>query len=104
MTEDETVHELQDATVWDSSGHRLGLVGEVHRDKDTGRPAWLTVALGLAETRERFVPLTGARMEGKDVYVAYDHDTVQDSPAVGGEPETGLSPEEEETLNRYYGL
>jgi hypothetical protein len=104
MTQEETAHELQDATMWDSSGHRLGLVGEVHRDNETGRLAWATVALGLMETRERFVPLTGARLEGSDVYVAYDHDTVRDSPTVGGEPGTPLTPEDEEELNRYYGL
>jgi len=104
MSQDGTAHELQDATAWDSDGHRLGLVGEVHRDKETGKLAWLTVALGLMETGERFIPLAGARLEGTDVYVAYDHDTIRDSPTVGGDPGTPLTPGEEEELNRYYGL
>ncbi|NKX53927.1 PRC-barrel domain-containing protein [Arthrobacter mobilis] len=104
MIQDESAHELQEATLWDSTGHRLGLVGEVHRDKDTGRLAWLTVALGPADTRERFVPLTGARIEGTDVYVAYDHDTIKGSPDIDNAPEAGLSPEDEAKLHRYYGL
>ncbi|NKX50806.1 PRC-barrel domain containing protein [Arthrobacter deserti] len=104
MTQDETAHELQDATMWDSAGNRLGLVGEVHRDNASGQLAWATVALGLMETRERFVPLAGARLEGTDVYVAYDHDTIRDSPAVGGEPGAPLTIEEEAELNSYYGL
>jgi hypothetical protein len=104
MTQDETAHELQSATMWDSSGHRLGLVGQVHRDNETGQLAWLTVALGLAETRERFVPLAGARVEGSDVYVAYDHDTIKDSPDIDNLPDQGLSPADEEKLTRYYGL
>jgi hypothetical protein len=104
MTQRQYIYELQDATAWDSKDHKLGLVGQVHRDKDTGRLAWITVALGLLETRAHFIPLAGARVEGTNVHVAYDHDTIKDSPEIDIDPEMGLSPEDEAKLSRYYGL
>jgi hypothetical protein len=102
MTED--IHELQDATAWDSEGHKLGQVGQVHRDRGSGRIAWITVALGLLETKSRFVPMAGARVEGPDVHVAYDGDTIKDSPDLDINAEEGLSSEQEAELAAYYGL
>jgi PRC-barrel domain len=98
------IHELQDATAWDSEGHKLGLVGQVHRDRETGRIAWITVTLGLLETKPRFVPMSGARVEGTDVHVAYDGETVKESPEIDVIPGEGLSGEQEAELAAYYGL
>jgi hypothetical protein len=102
MSED--IRELQDATAWDSEGHKLGQVGQVHRDRESGRIAWITVTLGLLETKTRFVPMAGARVEGADVYVSYDGDTVKDSPDLDIHAEEGLTPEQEAELAAYYGL
>ncbi|EMY34718.1 hypothetical protein D477_008118 [Arthrobacter crystallopoietes BAB-32] len=98
------IHELQEATAWDSEGRKLGFVGQVHRDRDTGRITWITVALGLLETKPRFVPMAGARVEGTDVFVAYDDETIKDSPEIDADPEEGLSAEQEAMLASHYGL
>lgn len=98
------IHELQDATAWDREGKKLGFVGQVHKDRDTGRIAWITVSLGLLETKPRFIPMAGARVEGTDVFVAYDDEKIKDSPEIDADPESGLSPQQEAMLASYYGL
>ena len=56
--------------------------------------------LGLADSREKFVPIDGARIDQHDVFVAYSHDTIKDSPSPAAAD--GLTPEEEAELRRYY--
>jgi hypothetical protein len=101
MPEQVDVHALQQATVWDNADRKLGVVGQVHQDPVTGTITWITVGLGLADSREKFVPINGARIEKHDVFVAYSHDTIKDSPSPAASD--GLTPEEEAELRRYYG-
>ena len=102
MPEEVDIHALQQSTVWDAAHNKLGVVGQVHQDPLTGTIKWITVGLGLADSREKFVPMAGARIEPHDVFVAYSHDAIQDSPS----PEAfdSLTPEEETELRRHYGL
>ncbi|MET4059914.1 sporulation protein YlmC with PRC-barrel domain [Arthrobacter sp. UYP6] len=100
MADEFVVHELQGSNVWAKDGERLGLVGQVHLDRSTGAPEWITVALGLFETRQHFVPLAGARRDEDDIYVNYSRQAVDDSPQV--DPDGALSPEEETLLTDYY--
>ena len=81
---------------------KLGTVGEVYLDDETGRPEWATVRTGLFGTKEAFVPLAQADMSGEDLRVPYDKDTVKHAPHI--ESEGHLSPAEEEELYRYYGI
>jgi hypothetical protein len=41
------INKLQAATAWDSKGKKLGDVNDVHLEKESGIPAWVTVSLGL---------------------------------------------------------
>ncbi|WP_243400554.1 PRC-barrel domain-containing protein [Arthrobacter sp. Bz4] len=50
------IHDLQEATAWDADGEKLGEVSQVHLDARTGEPAFVTVGLGLFNTREHFIP------------------------------------------------
>ncbi|MCQ1948965.1 MULTISPECIES: PRC-barrel domain-containing protein [Arthrobacter] len=97
-----TLHEIQGSSVWAKDGERLGLVGEVHLDRATAEPVWITVDLGLFETEEHYVPLTGARRDGQDIFVNYSREQVSHSP--GANPENPLSPAEESVLMDYYRL
>jgi uncharacterized protein (TIGR02271 family) len=81
---------------------KLGTVGEVYLDDETGRPEWATVRTGLFGTKEAFVPLASADLSGQDLRVPYDKDTVKNAPHI--ESEGHLSPAEEEELYRYYGV
>jgi hypothetical protein len=99
------IHDLQDATVWDAADMKLGTVSQVAMDA-FGRPAWISVPLGLMETREKLVPLAGARLvqgaQVPDLHVAYSSDTIKDAPDV--EAAGALSAADEELLRRHYQL
>lgn len=96
------INELQDATAWDSEGSKLGAVNEVHLERTTGAPGWVTVSLGLLNTREHFIPLAGSRFEGGDLHLGWTKDKISDSPEVASARE--LSADEERMLGDYYGL
>ncbi|MBT2594956.1 DUF2382 domain-containing protein [Arthrobacter sp. ISL-72] len=85
-----------------TDGEKIGGVGQVYADDDTGQPKWVTVKTGLFGTRESFVPLEGARMQGDDLVVAYSKDQIQDAPGV--DPDGHLDPAEEDRLYRHYQL
>ena len=81
---------------------KLGTIGEVYLDDETGRPEWATVRTGLFGTKEAFVPLADADIAGDDLRLPYDKDKVKNAPHIDAEGH--LSPAEEEDLYRYYGL
>ncbi|WP_324277596.1 PRC-barrel domain-containing protein [Blastococcus brunescens] len=49
------------------SDGKLGTVGEVYLDDETGRPEWATVRTGMFGTKESFVPLADADLSGDDL-------------------------------------
>jgi hypothetical protein len=81
---------------------KLGTVGEVFLDDETGRPEWATVRTGIFGTKEAFVPLADADLSGRDLRVPFDKDKVKNAPHIDSDGH--LSPAEEEELYRYYGL
>jgi uncharacterized protein (TIGR02271 family) len=88
--------------VIDAEGEKIGGVGQIYLDEQTGEPSWVTVKTGLFGTSESFAPLSGASLSGSDVVVTYDKDTVKDAPRVAADGH--LTPDEEESLYAYYGL
>jgi len=92
---------LQNGTIYDSTGDKVGRVGQVYLDDATGEPAFATVSTGWFGTRETFVPLQGATVEGDDIRVPYDKETIKGAPSV--EADSHLSEAEEDELYRYYG-
>ncbi|MEU6956059.1 PRC and DUF2382 domain-containing protein [Streptomyces sp. NPDC045714] len=94
--------ELDGLTVYDNDGEKVGSVGRVYVDDDTGKPDWVTVKTGLFGMKESFVPLAGARRVGSDLHLAHPKDSVKDAPRV--DADAHLSVAEEEELYRHYGL
>jgi uncharacterized protein (TIGR02271 family) len=88
--------------VLDKHGDKVGSVGQVFLDDESGQPEWITVKTGFFGSGESFVPLRQAEVEGNDVRVPFDKDTVKDAPRISDE-DGHLSEEEEETLYDYYG-
>jgi uncharacterized protein (TIGR02271 family) len=86
----------------DNDGDKLGKVGNVYLDDRTGEPAWATVNTGLFGTKESFVPLATARLEGDQLVVPFDKAKVKDAPKVADDGHIG--DDEQEELYRYYGL
>jgi len=90
-------------TVVGSDGDKIGKVGQVFLDDQTGNPEWVTVTTGLFGTAESFVPLAQGTVQGDEIRVPYDKAKVKGAPRV--EDSNGhLSESEEAELFRYYGL
>ncbi|MFL6081262.1 MAG: DUF2382 domain-containing protein [Ornithinibacter sp.] len=98
-----SINDVVGSTVYGSDGDKIGQVGQVYLDDETGRPEWATVRTGLFGTSESFVPLSQSSLTGDGVTVPYDKSTVKDAPRV--EADHGhLSQSEEAELYRHYGL
>ena len=96
------INELQAATAWDSEGIKLGEVNQVHLEKASGLPGWITLSFGLLNTRKHYVPLEGAHFKGTDLHLKWTKKEISDSPNTASDLE--LSPEEERELSEYYSL
>jgi uncharacterized protein (TIGR02271 family) len=92
----------RDGKVLSSEGDKIGSIGQIYADDDSGQPTWVTVKTGLFGTSASFVPLEGARVEGDDIVVPYGKDQVKDAPRV--DTDGHLEPAEEERLYRHYQL
>lgn len=102
MTNQNSFDRLSNATVYDNSGDKIGKLGTVYVDNDSGQPSFATVSTGLFGISESFVPLEGAQLDDDEVRVAYTKDQVKDAPRVDAGHE--LSPTEEDRLYSHYGL
>jgi hypothetical protein len=83
-----------------AGSEKVGRIGQIYVDDDTSEPTWVTVKTGLFGTSESFVPLNQARIEGNDIIVDYDEDTIKNAPRIDAEGD--LTPREELALFRYY--
>ena len=93
---------LNGADVYDTSGDKIGSVGQVYLDAHNGNPEWVTVKTGLFGTKETFVPLRDATVTDDRVTVPYAKDQVKDAPNI--EADGPMSHTEEDQLYTYYGL
>lgn len=98
----EQAQQLHTGRVLTATGGKVGSIGQVYLDDMTGEPSWVTAQTGLFGRSESFVPLQGARLDGADVIVDYDEDTIKNAPRI--DPDGHLEPPEEDALYRYYDL
>ncbi len=102
ITENE-IQQIIGGTAYTSDGDKLGKIGQVYLDDQTGKPEWATVNTGLFGTNETFVPLAEASMSGDGLRLPYTKDMVKNAPNVSSDA-GHLSQSEEAELYRYYGL
>ncbi|MCW3470648.1 PRC-barrel domain-containing protein [Rhodococcus pyridinivorans] len=100
MISNDDIDTLARATAYGPDGDKLGRVGEVYLDNDTGRPAWITVVTGLFGTRRHFAPIDEAMLDSTGVRLPFDKDTITGAPNIDENGE--LTPLEEDELYRYY--
>jgi uncharacterized protein (TIGR02271 family) len=93
---------LRDGNVVTTSGDKIGSIGQIYLDDQTGEPSFVTANTGLFGTSQSFVPLQGASVRDGNIAVNYDKDTVKNAPRIDDDGK--LSPEEEDRLYEYYGL
>jgi uncharacterized protein (TIGR02271 family) len=85
-----------------SDGGKIGAIGQVYLDDQTGDPSWVTAKTGFFGTGQSFVTLDGATLQGRNIQVAFDEDKVKGAPRV--DDDGALSPQEEDELYAYYGV
>ena len=101
MIKQSDVQTLIGASVRDRDGEKVGKVEQVYLDDLSGQPEWVSVKTGLFGTKQTFVPLADARVDGDELVVATSKDQVKDAPQV--DEDGHLSPEQEAELYSYYG-
>lgn len=93
------------------NGDRVGTIGQVYLDDETGQPEWVTVHTGLFGSKETFVPLAHASIHTSGpeeeahlvLSVPYEKQKIKDAPAI--DVDSGkLTREEEALLYEYYEL
>lgn len=86
-----------------AEGEKLGMVGQLFLDDQSGQPEWVTVRTGLFGKNESFVPLALAELRDDALHVPYDKATVKNAPNI--DPGRQHIPEEEEArLYEHYDL
>jgi uncharacterized protein (TIGR02271 family) len=96
------IAQLDGADVYATDGDKIGTIGQVYLDAETGDPEWVTVKTGLFGAKETFVPLRSADVSGNRITVAYDKERVKDAPRI--DADGPITHEEEDKLYRFYGL
>ncbi len=103
MLSEQDAREAIGSTAYSSDDEKLGKVGQVFLDDQSGQPEFITVQTGLFGTNESFIPVSDANFAGDRLTVPYTKDKVKDAPNVdadGGH----LDRDEEQRLNEYYGM
>lgn len=90
-------------TVIGADGEKIGKIGQLYLDDETGRPEWVTATTGLFGGAETFIPLAQASLENESIVVPYDKDTVKGAPRMD-DAEGHLGKDQEAGLYEYYGL
>jgi uncharacterized protein (TIGR02271 family) len=103
MLDVQDARSIMGATAYGSDGDKIGKVGQVFLDDQSGRPEFVTVNTGLFGTSETFIPVSGASFSGDRLEVPYTKDKVKGAPNVG--VDSGhLDESEEQRLYEYYGM
>jgi len=84
----------------DPQGSKIGSVGQVYVDDQTGQPDWVTINTGLFGTKENFAPLHGATLDGDNLVLPFDKAVVKDAPNVADA--SHLDEDEQQSLYTYY--
>jgi uncharacterized protein (TIGR02271 family) len=91
------------STAYDNDGDKIGKVGQLFLDDETGQPEFVTVNTGLFGTKETFIPVGDATFDGDRLVLPFDKDKVKNAPNVDAEG-GHLDRPEEQRLYEYYGL
>jgi len=99
----EDLSTVMGSTLHTSDGDKIGKVGQVFLDDETGKPEFATVNTGFFGSSESYVPLAEASLTGEGITVPYSKNQIKDAPNVN--PADGhLSQSQEQELYSYYGL
>jgi len=84
----------------DQQGNKIGSVGQVYLNDQTGQPDWITVNTGMFGLRESFAPLAGSSVSGDELVLPFDKTVVKDAPDIADADH--LDADEQQNLYSYY--
>lgn len=96
------VRDLLGRDIYDMHGDKVGKVGQVYLDNQTGQPVWATVKTGLFGTKESFVPLEGASRDSSGLRVDTPKDMIKSAPQAT-DSDQQLSRADEQEIYFHYG-
>jgi uncharacterized protein (TIGR02271 family) len=103
MFEEHDARALIGAELYAATDQKVGRIGQVFLDDETGRPEWATVQTGWFGSGESFVPLQGAQRVSAGLAVPYAKEQIKEAPRI--ESSDGhLSRREEAALYQHYGF
>ena len=100
MTTTEELQNMEGQTAVDVNGAKLGKIGQIYVDDQSGQPLWITITTGMFGTKQSFAPLYGSRSDGGDLQLAVTKDMVSGAPGV--EADGHIEDSENEALYTYY--
>ena len=100
MTTPQDVQQFIGRTAVDSEGGKVGKIGQVYLDSQTGQPLWVTVATGMFGSRQSFAPVYGSRFDGDQVMLAVSKDLIKDAPSI--EDDGQIDASEQDALYQHY--
>jgi uncharacterized protein (TIGR02271 family) len=103
MLTEQNAREVIGTTAYSADGDKLGKVGQLFLDDQTGRPEFVTVNTGLFGTKETFIPVSEASFNGDRLTLPFGKDRISDAPNVDAEG-GHLDQSEERRLYEYYGM
>ncbi|SHN47026.1 DUF2382 domain-containing protein [Cryptosporangium aurantiacum] len=105
MLTKEQLPRVMNATACDPAGDKIGTIAQVYLDEETNQPEFATIRTGLFGTKESFVPLADAEIQGDRVLVSVDKEQVRAAPTMEPDgPRGGLTDEQIDELYRHYHL
>ena len=102
MLDSRDIGGLQGAPIAGPDGEKIGNVAQVFVDPSTGSPNWVTLKTGFLGRNEIFAPLANATWDNEVLRIPLDKETLLAAPRLNADE--GLSPHNEEALNRHFGL
>jgi uncharacterized protein (TIGR02271 family) len=103
MLTEQEAHDVIGHDAYAADGEKIGRVGQLYFDDQTGQPEVVTVNTGLFGTNESFVPLSEATTAKGALRVPYTKEEVKGAPNVSV-GDGHLDEAQEEELYAYYGL
>ena len=100
MTTTQELQRMEGQTAFDANGAKLGKIGQVYVDDQSGQPLWVTIATGMFGTKQSFAPLYGSQSDGDSLRLAVSKDMVSGAPSV--EADGHIEDSENEALYTYY--
>lgn len=100
MTSPQQWNNLIGMNAVDANGDKIGKVGQVYLDDETGQPAWVTVSTGMLGSRESFAPLHNSGLRDGQLVLAVPKQLIKDAPDVGSADQ--LTGEQADALNQHY--